>query len=727
MSEKKKLKANRATARVKTSTVLQMEAVECGAASLAIVLAHFGRYVPLEEVRVACGVSRDGSKASNLAKAGRFYHLIVKAYKGEPEVLRELPVPMIVHWNFNHFLVVEGFAKNKIYLNDPASGPRTVSYEEFDGSFTGIALVMRPDAAFSKGGKPFSTLQALRERVRGSQEALLYVVLTGLSLVLPGLLVPSFARIFVDDYLIRNLKDWLWPLLIGMIVTALLRSALTWLREYYLLRFESKLALGMSSRFFWHILRLPLEYYFQRHAAEVSNRVSINDQVAYLLSGKLASTVLDIITIIFYAILMFMYDPLLTGVAIFFAVLNIVALRYVSRKRVDNNARLLQERGKMLGTVMNGLQNIESLKAGGAESDFFTRIADQQAGVAQAEQNSGVYNQFLLAVPTLLSAFNTAVILTLGGLRVIDGQLTIGMLVAFQTLVFSFTNPINKLVELGTTLQEIEGGLKRLDDVFANPTDQLLQGEDDLEEISGRQAKLVGELELRNVTFGYSLLEPPLIQNFNLTLHPGSRVALVGTSGSGKSTIAKLVAGLFNPWQGEILFDGQSRAEIPRTTLINSLAVVDQDIFLFKDSVRDNLTLWDPTLPEAQIVQAAKDASIHNEIAVRRGGYNSVVAEDGHNFSGGQRQRLEIARSLANNPVLLVLDEATSALDPLTENMIDQNLRRRGCTCLIIAHRLSTIRDCDEIIVMDKGRIVQRGTHQQLCEIEGAYAQLIVS
>lgn len=713
--------------RIKTPTVLQMEAVECGAASLAIVLAHFGRFIPLEELRVACGVSRDGSKASNVVKAARRYGLQPKAYRREPEKLRDLPLPLIAHWKFNHFLVVEGFGKDKVFLNDPALGPYSVTAKEFDENFTGVVITMQPGPDFVSGGSRFNTLPALQKRLAGSSKALLFVVLAGLSLVVPGLLIPGFSRIFVDYFLARQFNSWLGPLLVGIALTALLRAALTWLREYYLLRLETKLAASMSSRFFWHVLRLPLEYYYQRYSGEIGSRVAINDQIAYLLSGRLAATILDIITLVFYAILMSFYDPMLTLVGIVFAGLNIVALRYVSRKRVDVNQRLLQEKGKLTGVAMSGLYSIETLKATGRESDFFSRWAGYQAKAGRAEQEVAVYSLFLSLVPPLLTALNTAIILGLGGLRVIDGQLTLGTLVAFQSLMASFLEPVNKLVELGGTLQDVEGGLKRLDDVLGNKTDPTLETEEPTGEVSRRQPKLTGYLELRNVSFGYSRLEPALIQDFNLSLTPGNRVALVGGSGSGKSTVAKLVSGLFSPWEGEILFDGKPREAIARTTLTNSLAVVDQDIFLFEGSVTANLTLWDATIPEAQLIQATRDAAIHDEIAARPASYDSLIAEEGANFSGGQRQRLEIARALAGDPVLLVLDEATSALDPLTEKLIDEQLRRRGCTCLIIAHRLSTIRDCDEIIVLEKGKIVQRGSHEELKELDGPYARLIGS
>jgi NHLM bacteriocin system ABC transporter peptidase/ATP-binding protein len=712
--------------RAKTPTVLQMEAVECGAAALAIILAYYGRFVPLEELRHACGVSRDGSKASNILKAARGYGLKTTGYRLEMDALAKMRLPLIIHWKFTHFLVLEGFGRGKVYLNDPATGPRTVTWEEFDNNFTGVVLEFEPTADFVKGGTRFSTFAALKARFGNSRTELLYVLLAGLSLVIPGLLVPAFSRVFVDFYLIRGLKDWLLPLLIGLALTAIIRGAITYLKEYYLLKLETKLAVSMSGKFFWHVLRLPLEYYAQRYAGEIGNRVAINDQVATLLSGKLASTLLDIVTITFYAFLMFLYDPALTLVGIAIGVINILALRWVSRRRVDLNSRLLQERGKLMGISMSGLRMVETLKSIGRESDFFARWAGYQAKVLKAQQDMGVYTAFLMVVPPLLTAFNVALILMLGGLRVVEGQMTIGMLVAFQSMMLSFLEPVNKLVGMGSTVQEVQGGLKRLDDVMNNKTDEGLKIDETATDISKRLPKLKGYLTLKNVSFGYSRLQAPLIQDFNLSLKPGTRVALVGGSGSGKSTVAKLVSGLYSPWEGEILFDNKPRTAIPRSTITNSLAVVDQDIFLFEGNVRDNLTLWDSTMPENQVVQAAHDSAIHADIAARPNGYTGDVAEGGTNFSGGQRQRLEIARALANDPVLLVLDEATSALDPITEKQIDEHLRRRGCTCLIIAHRLSTIRDCDEIIVMSKGKIVQRGTHDELVQDSNShYAKLI--
>ncbi len=577
--------------RVKTPTVLQMEAVECGAAALAIVLAYHGRIVPLEELRVACGVSRDGSKASNIVKAARGYGMVAKGYKRDLDALGSLPLPFIVFWNFDHFLVVEGFGKRGVWINDPASGPRVISYEEFDRSYTGVMLTFEPGPDFREGGTRPSLLAGMRERLRGSEWALLFVVLASLALVVPGLLVPIFSQIFVDQYLVQGSGGIIGPLVLGMALTALLRAALTFLQQHYLLRMQNKLALSMSGKFMWHALRLPMVFYSQRYAGEIGSRVIINDRIAQLLSGQLATTALNIVTVVFYVALMFYYDVILTLVGIFFAGLNVAALWYVSRKRTDTNQRLLQERGKLAGASMSGLQTIETLKATGRESDFFARWAGLQAKLVDAQQNLNSYTQVLSAVPMMLTVLNTAAVLGIGGLRVMDGDLTLGMLVAFQTLMASFTAPIGQMVALGTTLQEAQGDLARVDDVLRYRPDPMA-GSGTRETVrSDTPDRLSGRFELRGVAFGYSPLEPPLIEDFNLTLKPGSRVALVGASGSGKSTVAKLVSGLYSPWKGEILFDGRPGSDISRALLNASLAVVDQDIFLFEGTVSWTLAI----------------------------------------------------------------------------------------------------------------------------------------
>ena len=711
--------------RVKTPTVLQMEAVECGAAALAIVLGYHGRVVPLEELRSACGVSRDGTKASNIVRAARQYGLDAKGYRKDPADLPALRLPLIVFWNFNHFVVVEGFGRGRVYLNDPASGRRVVSAAEFDEAFTGVVLVFEPTPEFRRSRAGGSLWDGLRARFSGSTGALGFVVAASLALVVPGMAVPALCGVFVDQVLQHRLQAWVWPLLLGLAATALVRGVLTWLQQHFLLRLETKLALTMSGRFLWHVLRLPMEFYTQRYAGEIGARVAINDRVAHLLSGRLATALLNLVTVVFFAVLMLYYDAWLTAVVIGVAAVNGVALRHVARRRIDGNQRLLQERGKLMGTSIVGLQTIETLKASGAEGDFFQRWSGQFAKVANAEQELGLSSQYLAAVPLLLLSLNNAVVLSFGAFRVMEGHLTLGMLVAFQSFMSSFLAPVNELVELGGELQEVRGDLSRLDDVLRCQADERPRATPQAPAVASAPTRLAGELELRDITIGYNRLGAPLLERLSLRLRPGARVALVGASGSGKSTVARVVCGLYEPWEGEVLFDGVPRHQVPREVLASSLALVDQEIFLFAGTARENLTLWDTTIPAEDVIQATKDACLHEDLAARPGGYDSRIDEDGRDLSGGQRQRMEIARALAGRPSILVLDEATSALDPITEARIDDHLRRRGCTCLIVAHRLSTIRDCDEIIVLDQGKVVQRGTHDEMIGVAGPYRDLV--
>jgi NHLM bacteriocin system ABC transporter peptidase/ATP-binding protein len=688
-----------------------------------MVLGSFGRFVPLEELRVACGVSRDGSKALNVVKAARTFGLLSKGYKKEPAQLRDLPLPLIAFWNFNHFVVVEGFQRGKVYLNDPAHGPRVVSDREFDESFTGVVLVFEKGPDFQPGGEPASVVRALRRRLPGVRLALGYAVLATLALVLPGMVLPVFSRVFVDTILVQGSALWVNPVLIGMALTALVSGVLTFLQQRGLLAMEIKLATVGSSRFFWHVLRLPMEFFSQRFGGDIVSRIEINNTVATLLSGELATNLVSLLLVGVFAALMFQYDVVLTLLGIGIAILNLVVLRLTARRRRDASVRLLQERGKLVGTSMAGLQSLETLKASGAESEFFSTWAGYQARVATSENDLGTVALYLSAVPPLLTGVNAAVVIGLGSRRIMDGVMTMGMLLAFQTLMQRFVEPANRLVALGGQLQDLAGDMNRLDDVLHCAPDPLVTARPDAP--AGTPEKLEGWLELRNVTFGYSRLDPPLISDFSLTLKPGQRTALVGGSGSGKSTVAKLVVGLYRPWTGEVCFDGVRREDLARGLIANSVAMVDQDITLFEGTIRDNLTLWDDTVEEPVLLQAARDACIHDDIADRPGGYDYPVEEQGRNFSGGQRQRLEIARALVTTPPILVLDEATSALDALTEKQVDDALRRRGCTCLIVAHRLSTIRDCDEIIVLDRGVVVERGTHDDLVASDGAYARLI--
>lgn len=712
--------------RVTTPTVLQMEGVECGAAALAIILGYHGRHVPLEKLRVQCGVSRDGLKATNIMKAARAYGMTTKGYAKSIENVKKMEFPIIIFWNFNHFLVLEGFGKDKVYLSDPAQGRYHVSHQEFNDSFTGVVIDMRPNEDFEKGNEKTGMLPSLGRRISNSKLSLIFIILASLFLVIPGLIIPSFTQIFIDQFLINSRASFVMPLLLAMGGVLIVHSLLIFIQQFYLLRLETKLALTTSSKFLWHILHLPTSFFTQRSAGDVSNRVSLNDKVARLLSGDLANAALNVVVVFFYALLMFSYDIVLTSIGICIAAINVIALQLVSKARKDTNRRLVNENGKLMGNTMSGINMIETLKSSGREGDFFTTWSGHLAKVMNAQQELGWLSLRLNVIPPLLMSINTTIIMGVGALRVMDGDMTLGMLVAFLYLMNNFIRPVNQLVSVGSMLQETQGDMDRIDDVLNYEVSSEFT-ENKVPLGVDNSNKLIGALELKNVSFGYTPTMPALIENFSIKLEPGSRVALVGGSGSGKSTVARLISGLHNVWEGEILYDGKTRQELPREVLNNSMAVIDQDIMMFQGTVKENISLWDKTMTEHNVIQASKDAMIHDVVSERIGSYDSEVAEKGTNYSGGQRQRLEIARSLALNPSILIMDEATSALDPKSEKIVMDNIRKRGCTCLIVAHRLSTIRDCDEIIVMKFGKIVERGTHEELVAKDGLYSELISS
>jgi NHLM bacteriocin system ABC transporter peptidase/ATP-binding protein len=739
----------------RTPTILQMNAVECGAVSLAIVLAHHGREIGLDVLRAACGVSRDGSKAANILRAARAHGLEARGMRLDTAELAARNMPLILFWKFNHFLVFEGFHGGRAWLNDPACGPRQVTMKEFDQAYTGVALCLEPGPRFQRDRparrSPGMQIPAAL-KPGGGAGAVSFILVASLALALPALTIPVFTQIFVDSVLIARLDGWIRPLLLGMGLTLVLRSVLTWMQQNALLRLEVRLAMASSATFMWHVLRVPMSFFQQRHAADLVQRMLANDRVAQLLCGSLASDAIALVTVVFTVLIMLTYDWYMTLVSLLLTALNGVALKTVARVRTDASLCWQTDSGVLSTGLVSAVGAIETIKAGGGERDYFQRWAGQQARVNNTVQRLNGITNLMAVIPFLLSACTIGIILWIGGLRVMRGDMTVGMLVGFQSLMLAFMLPVKNLMATAGNFQQAMAGLQRIGEVLRTPLERRFV-EEDAPAVAGPGAgtvagvaakagaettagvdpasagragagKLQGHLELRDLRFGYSRLEPPLVDGVSLRIAPGQRVALVGPSGSGKSTVARLVVGQIAPWSGDILFDGKPREAIAPALLHASLGGVDQDIYLFQGSVRENLTLWDSTLPEADMVQAAQDALIHDTIATRPGGYDALLDEDGSNFSGGQRQRLEIARVLAINPSLLVLDEATSALDTVMERDIDGNLRRRGCSCLIVAHRLSTIRDCDEIIVMEHGRVVERGIHEDLLRRGGAYARL---
>ncbi len=711
--------------RVKVPTVLQMEATECGAASLSMILAHYKLWLPLEKLRQECGVNRDGSKASCVIRAARNRGCTANGYKWSADRLMEVGVyPLIIHWEFNHFVVLEGIKGNTAYLNDPAMGRRTVPLEDFRTSYTGVALHIVPNENFKTEGHRYNIFTAVAEKLAQDKWAALFIILLNLGLIIPGLASPVFSQIFLDDILTKKHPDWMFNFMFAMTVSFVVCGIMTWLQAVILTRWQRKLTLADSSSFFWHLLRLPMQFFHQRYAAEVASRVGFNESIAGVLSGPAATAVLDLLVAIFYLLLLLQYDVTLTLIGIFFSSIDIIIFFALRRHLTDLNMKIQQDSGKEYGTAMNGLQMIETIKANGNEADFFTKWAGYKTKVLAASQDVALWSMTATIVPTLMGGLNGALIMTFGGFSIMDGAMTAGMFMAFQNLMGSFQAPVNALLGLGSTLQSTEMQMQRLDDVRRYEIDELNCADknynDDVE-----IKRLNGELELKDVDFGYSPLEKPLLNKFNLHIEPGHWVAVVGASGSGKSTVAKIVTGIYEEWSGEVKFDGVPRRQIPRAVIVNSLSCVDQDVFQITGTITENLTLFDDSVRKSDVIQAAKDACIHEDILQLDGGYDAQVSEGGLNFSGGQRQRLEIARALANNPSLLVLDEATSALDPMTEQVVLENIRRRGCSCLIVAHRLSTIRDADEIIMLHQGVVVERGTHREMMQHNGPYRHLI--
>ena len=716
---------NRGGSRVKVPTVLQMEATECGAASLAMILARNGLWLPLEKLRQMCGVNRDGSNARNILKAARSLGCEAKAYSWPVEkiILRNI-YPLIIHWEFNHFVVLEGIKGGVAYLNDPALGRRTVPIKDFTTSYTGVCLKIIPTAAFKPSGQRYSVVKAVAKKLLQDKWAMLFVMIIGLCMIVPGLAMPVISQIFIDDVLTNKHPDWAEKLYFALIGAIIINCLMVYLRSYILTTWQKKLTLADSTSFFWHLIRLPIQFFQQRHSAEVASRISFNEGVAGVLSGSAATSVLDFFVALFYLLLLFQYSVPLTLIGLFFSLINLLVLALTRRKMTDLTMRMQQDKGKEYGTLMNGLLMMESIKANGGESDFFTKWAGYRAKTIVAGETIKLFNINANLLPNLLAGINGALIMTIGGFSIMDGVMTAGIFMAFQSLMGNFQAPFNNLLGLGTTLQGTEMQMQRLDDVRRYDVDSL-NYPDEKQKITFKGSRLSGELELRNISFGYSPLDPPLLEDFNLHIKPGRWVAVVGSSGSGKSTMAKIVTGLYEQWSGDVLFDGVNRREIPRAVIVHSVSSVDQDIFQITGTIADNIALFDNSMKRSDIIQAARDACIHEDIVAIKGGYDSEVAEGGRNFSGGQRQRIEIARALAVNPSLLILDEATSALDPIVEQQILENIRRRGCSCFIVAHRLSTIRDCDEIIVLEKGKVAERGTHREMIRHDGPYRRLI--
>jgi len=712
--------------RVTTPVILQMEAAECGATALAIVLGHYGLFLPLEKIREDCGVSRDGSRAISIVKAARTYGMEAQGLKKEPDELRELTVPVILHWNFNHFVVLEGICGSRVYINDPAEGRRVISFAELDEAFTGIVLSIHPGEDFRPAGSRTTILNMLLPKIRTEVLPILFLILAGIAMLVPGIALPMASQVFIDEVVLANHESLLLPILLFMTLFIALQVLITWVRELCLAQWGTDLSFRLTRSFFRKVLSLPVRFFDQRYAGEIASRVALNDEVAGIITGQGATAVLDIIISVVYIILLFSLSLPLTLIACIIALSHFVFMYWIASRQVDLSRKVILEQGKLQGLSCSGIQMIESLKSGGQESEFFGRWAGYHARYTNSLRSQNMAFAWMNIIPALITGIGTTAVLAAASLLILAGDITIGFFFAYQALMLNFLMPFLRLVSVGGELSQLEGGLQRIADVEHNVPKEETVSAPGAQGLAGdTTGKLNGRLELVDVTFGYNPLDPPLIDGLTFTVPAGSRTALVGLSGCGKSTLAKLAAGLYEPWSGSVLLDGTALPAISSPRRHLSLAFVSQDFFIFEGTVRDNITLWDKTLRDSEIIHAARDAGIDDVISGLTGGYDHKLSEGGRNLSGGQRQRLETGRALAGDPTVLILDEATSALDPDTERQVEQNITRRGCTCLVIAHRLSTVRDSDEIIIIDKGRITERGTHDSLMRARGAYYTLV--
>lgn len=706
--------------------VMQMETTECGAACLNMILSYYGKWMPLEVVRRDCDINRDGSNANNMIRAARTYGLEAGGYSWPLEKLDSIPVPAILHWNFNHFVVFAGFEKKQAVIYDPAFGKQLVSMKQMDQSYTGVAITFKPGPGFQKAGREITVFRYMKERLKGAGVAVFAAILFSFLAAVTAIAGPMISRIYLDYILSGRNPEWLLPLMLGMLCLLIYEMVAVEMEAWYMMKINGRLASTAAAGFMWHVLHLPVDFFFQRYAGDIALRQESSQSIAKELVTGFAPMLIQFCMMVFYIVTIWNYSVVLTLISMVCMLTNVFLARKMMESITNRRRGQLQYEGKSASATLAGIEMIETIKGGGCEDGYFQKLAGLNANIYNYGQ--GGLNFKLQALSSFVENLVNGIVLLSGAMLIIRGRLSVGILIAVQGLVGQMSQPFGNMLKLSQSYQSIRNDIERVEDVMQYPVDipetEMMSGTDTGEAVSVEK-KLRGEVELRNLTFGYSSMNKPLIEDFSLHIRPGEVVALVGSSGCGKSTLARLISGLYKPWSGEILFDGRPASEIPRNVMTSSLAVVDQDIVLFEDTVGENICFWDHTIEDFEIILAARDAQIHDEIVAREGGYHAVIRENGKNYSGGQCQRFEIARVLAADPTILILDEATSALDAETEYRVTKAIRNRGISCIVVAHRLSTIRDADEIIVLDHGKVIERGTHEQLMAGNGKYTELI--
>ncbi len=707
----------------KVPIIMQLEALECGAACLTMILAYYGKWIPLEKVRADCGVSRDGSNAGSIVRAAHFFGLNVQAKKYEPEALKNHGTfPCVIHWEFDHFIVLDGFRNNRAYFNDPARGIYSVDMKTFDEGFTGVCLEFEPKEDFVPEGKPKSIIGFVRKRIRGHGTTLLFVAFVAVIISLAGIIRPVFGRVFLDSILNGNRPENANRFFVLLFVLTAVEVIISGIDSIYKYKISGKLDTVDSASYMWKVFSMPLEFFSQRMAGDIQERQRSNAIIADVLINSLAPLIMNTILLVLYLLIMLNYSWILTMIGLASLLLNALFSYIVSKKRVNVTRVSMRDTAKLNSSTLSGLDMIEVIKSNGAENSFFTKWAGYLANENTDKLKLYQINQTWGVIPQFVIDISNALVLILGAYLVMQGQFTAGMILAFQGFMQAFMQPALTFVSAGQTIQEMITQMERIEDVMEYPVETVFSDSEETE-----INKLSGKVEVRNLTFGYSRLGKTIINDISFSVEPGKSIAIVGNSGCGKSTIAKLMVGLYKPWKGEILYDGRKLSDLNKDVFNGSVAMVDQDIVLFGDTISNNIKLWDESIADFEMILAARDAQIYDDIMGRPEGFRSKVYENGKNFSGGQRQRIEIARVLAQDPTIIIMDEATSALDAQTEYELVKAIKNRKITAVVIAHRLSTIRSCDEIVVLDKGQVIGRGNHNELMEKCEQYREMVLS